>query len=108
MAEFSEVVKQFKRMCKSISAAKCIGGECPMGCEFGCKNIGQCRRIVIEEYDKFEKLVMAWAVKNPEPVYMTWSEWFESLSLGIEIINADKEILAEIAEKLGIEPKEDA
>ena len=111
MAEFSEVIKQFKRMCKSISSAKCTRGECPMGYEFGCENIGQCRKIIIEEYDKFEDLVMAWAADNPEPVYPTWGEWLETMwdvnkynSFGDCVYHTP--IPADIAWKLSIEPKE--
>ena len=119
MTEYSEVIRQFKRMCKSISAAKCTRGECPMGREFGCENIGQCRKIAFERYAEFEKLVMAWAVENPEPVYPTWAEWLMEQGMVFAgnspymkpwfVINQsriEKPIPADIAVKLGLEPKE--
>ena len=125
MAEYIEVIKQFKRLCKSINPAKCTRGECPMGCE----NIGQCRKVAFERPEKFEEQVMAWAAEHPEPVYPTWKEWL--VKLGIVSFDVDfhsildtrpttltntvkayineegsKPIPADIAQKLGIEPKE--
>lgn len=121
MTEYSEVIKQFKRMCKTISAAKCTRGECPMGREFGCENIGQCRKIAFERYAEFEKLVMAWAAEHPEPVYETWGDWFVEQAMlieGYQHATSDAWMAArfrkimhtpipdDIAQKLGIEPKE--
>lgn len=100
MAEYSEVIKQFKRMCKSVSPVQCTRGECPMRCE----NIGQCRKVAVEHPMEFEERVMAWVAKHPEPVYPTLAEWLRSIGLAnhrmIDPIPAD------IAKKLGIEPKE--
>ena len=114
MAEYNEVIKQFKRMCKSVTPMKCTRGECPMGCE----NIGQCRKVAFERPAKFEEQVMTWAAENPEPVYPTWAEWLESKHV-ITVTQIDdytKKVLpafymfspipADIAQKLGIEPKE--
>lgn len=119
MAEYAEVIKQFKRMCKSTTGFECSRGECPvMGYAFGCENIGQCRKIAFERPDAFEGRVMAWAAEHPEPVYPTW--WKYMCMIGV-IPNTlgDKTlgevtienlmgtpIPADIAEKLGIEPKE--
>lgn len=111
MAEYNEVIKQFKRMCKSISPIKCTRGECPMGCE----NIGQCRKIAFEKPAHFAATVMRWAADHPEPVYPTWLEfvkWHKAEGRIEESDNdfvqwmAETSIPAEIAEKLGIEPKE--
>ena len=104
MAEFSEVIKQFKRMCKSISAAKCTRGECSMGREFGCENISQCRKIAFEAYDEFELRVMKWAAEHPV-IYPTWDQWLATQGVR-SYDDLDNHIPADIAEKLGIEPKE--
>ena len=110
MAEYSEVIKQFKRMCKSVTPAKCTRGKCPMGCE----NIGQCRKIAFEQPSCFEDIVMAWAAEHPEPVYPTWKEYFAELYgsgvfgqplMAVGLLCEDH-IPADIAQKLGIEPKE--
>lgn len=108
MAEYSEVIKQFKRMCKSISG-KCARGECPMGCE----NIGQCRKIAFEQPSRFKCTVMTWAANHPEPVYPTWVEWLRQMG----VVPSEQKcfhnwlfdhIPADIAEKLGLQPEEDA
>ena len=100
MAEYTEVIKQFKRMCKSITPIECTRGECPMGLE----NIGQCRKVAFECPEKFEEQVMAWAAKHPEPKYPSWEEYL--CSIGFCSYNSlSKPIPADIAQKLGIEPK---
>ena len=105
MAEYNEVIKQFKRMCKSVTPMKCTRGECPMGCE----NIGQCRKVAFERPAKFEEQVMTWAVEHPEPVYPTWGQYFRRY-YGLEYCKGHEMLLenipADIAQKLGIEPKE--
>ena len=107
MAEFSDVIKQFKRMCKSISPAKCTRGECPMGCE----NIGQCRKVAFERPSDFEQRVMSWAAEHTETIYPTWFEWFKTVISDEEMLQRglcwDMQIPADIAKKLGIEPKEE-
>ena len=110
MAEFSEVIKQFKRMCKSITLMKCTRGECPMGCE----NIGQCRKVAFERPAKFEEQVMSWAAEHPEPVYPSIAKYIEQFgitirrdgSLEADFFKANEPMSADIAQKLGIEPKE--
>ena len=97
MAEYAEVIKQFKRMCKSVTPAKCTRGECPMGCE----NIGQCRKVAFEHPAKFEEQVMSWAAEHPEPVCPTWHEWLDSIG----VYRLYEHIPTDIAQKLGIEPK---
>ena len=86
----------------------------------------------LEEYNdtliaNIEKNVMQWAAEHPEPVYPTWLEWLKSMGvipylMGLVIVrdvdgtfddghvniteNALKEIPADIAQKLGLQPKE--
>lgn len=70
------------------------------------------------DYDKMEQEALQWEADHPEPVYPTWGEWLESA----HIVNPDPDavcsqhllkawyydcyIPADIAQKLGIEPKE--
>ena len=63
-----------------------------------------------------EKEVMAWAAEHPAPVYPTWGEWLMSIGVingvhphgAIDALgNLKQPIPADIAQKLGIEPKED-
>ena len=56
-----------------------------------------------------ERKVMSWAAEHPEPVYPTWREWLSEqgvLSAGGLWEKAFEPIPADIAEKLGIQPKE--
>ena len=119
MAEFQEVMKQAKRMCK----ANCE--ECPLS-----HTVGSICPIAVtgnDEIAEIERIVMGWAKENPEPRYPTWKEWqdtnfpnndalmrpciFESeeyfgcrkLEIGCEEC-MNKPIPADIAEKLGIKP----
>lgn len=109
MAEFKEVMRQWVRARKATasSAEKPVLSVYPL-----------------EEYDNaliadIEKNVMAWAAEHPEPVYPTWAEWLESKQI-ITVTPIDKytkrvlpafymfsRIPADIAEKLGLQPKEE-
>lgn len=130
MAEFVEVARAAKRMCKAYPA--CIG--CPAGGEFedGCAiHLGISNE---NEYAKFENIVMQWAKEHSEPQYPTWDEWQTNTFpgvinqlkpchfvppkerktiAGINCLNIScvecryKPIPADIAKKLGIKPKED-
>ena len=110
MAGFQEVMRQWRRFCKSHSNC----GEC----EFDGKDICGQTHLSDVPYSDMELRIMAWAAEHPEPVYPTWAEWLhdngiildarqhnenEHWLLGIE---AMRPIPADIAQKLGIEPKE--
>lgn len=89
----------------------------------GC-NISQCRKFGFERPREFEQRVMQWAAEHPEPVYPTWGEWFAEqgeLSANwkdLRVVSCSgksstgvigllyNEIPADIAEKLGLQPKE--
>ena len=105
MAEFQEVIKQFKRMCWYYSRDK-VQKSCPMCTSYPNCNIGQCRKIAFEQAAHFAATVMWWAKEHPEPVYPTWYEWLTSIYPAAWALIADKPIPADIAKKLGIEPKE--
>jgi hypothetical protein len=60
-----------------------------------------------------EAIIMVWAAEHPEPVYPIWAEWLKKHGI-IGIDNgrpyvsqrAYDNIPTDIAQKLGIEPKE--
>lgn len=111
MAEFQDVMKQFDRMCWYYQRKR----ECPMGCPMNGVNISQCRKVAFEEPIVTEKTVMAWAAEHPEPVYPTWWSWLINegvIEKGSTYKGAIDQLTmhtipADIAQKLGIEPKED-
>ena len=119
MAEFQEVMAHFKRMCEYNQHKQ----ECPMGCIMSDMNRPQCMREAFEKPKTTEKTIMAWAAEHQEPVYPMWCEWLADKGVvdvarmpvdysgGIvtEIKPSGKmyaRIPADIAQKLGIEPKE--
>ena len=83
MAQFTEVMRQARRMCSSF------GGECSDKCPLNCaiqvetdcyRNLCICVGGGFEEaYKLIEERVMRWAAKHPEPVYPTWREWQRSM-----------------------------
>ena len=118
MAEFLEVWRNHRRMCEAYEDC----GKCPLWTI--------CIRDIFD-YDKLqevERIVMSWAEEHPEPVYPTWEEWL--LDNGVFapdniLINGKSRfymegkpvfsiptkkiydrIPADIAQKLGIQPKE--
>ena len=98
MAEFGEVFTQMKCMCKANNecCAMCdLSGKCPAN-------------EIVENYDagEIEKIVMQWAAEHPGPVYMTWGEYLHTLHNEPSSRELSKPIPTDIAQKLGIEPKE--
>lgn len=59
MAEYQEVVKQFKRMCES-NCSNCH--ECPIE---SYRGFYHCWRWVSEDPEKSEELIMKWAKEHP-------------------------------------------
>lgn len=125
MAQFSEVMRQAKRMCEAFRDGNC--SKCPIG----NANVLECGITVTSEMDceELERRVMQWAAEHPEHVYPSWNEWYKKsfqdayydgnrmcpMIFGDgENCNSesdcdkcrDRPIPAEIAEKLGIKPKE--
>ena len=106
MAEFQDVMKQWRRMCANIPCKKC---EIYDFCEgFPCL-----------DSDRIEGIVTRWDAEHPEPVYPTWFEWLKPFGVvevtkdkaGLMTVMVRPEMLnpipADIAHKLGIEPKEE-
>ena len=123
MSEFTDVMRQAKRMCESFSDGHC--SECPIG----DADALECGITVTSGMDckEVERRVMQWAQEHPETVYPTWAEWQDSTFQDAEIditpctfgsrdrFKCDEKtcheciedpIPADIAEKLGIKPKE--
>ena len=120
MAEFQEVMQQYNRMFEACKQ----GASVPVEASYAN---------AVKQPDLFEEVVMSWAAKHPEPVYPTWGEWLmeqmviaermrpkydytngeytDELERTGEYIALDsemkKQIPADIAEKLGLEPKEE-
>lgn len=119
MAEFQEVCKQWRRMCAHGSEDYACA-DCKM---YSSVDQSVCCGIPDKDEAKIiEGFVMQWAAENPEPVYPTWKEWLEKQRVVVcfdsvsekgtkvkwELTNmSNYPIPAEIAEKLGIKPKED-
>lgn len=121
MAEFTEVMRQARRMCEAFRDGHC--SECPIG----NATVLECGITVTSEMDceEVERRVMQWAQEHPEPVYPTWEEGWKQLfpngidtpcpleygkKYGRDCINLScrsckqRPIPAEVAEKLGIKP----
>ena len=107
MAEFTEVCKQWRRMCDSFGDKACqsyrpCAEQCPVGANPVC---GELREATPDDIQKFEWAVMAWAAEHPEPKYPSWEEYL--CSIGFCSYNSLSEpIPADIAQKLGLKPKE--
>ena len=105
MAEFQEVMKQWVRRCDM-----CPDYDQP------CKMNGLiCNKIIKFPSDTnwqiIEDEIMQWAAEHPEPVYPTWEEYLRNV--GVIPTNQDivqiflkASIPDDIAEKLGLKPKE--
>ena len=127
MAEFQVVAKELERMCNSYHAVsgKCSTDECPLYCEDLCYAQAMVH-VHGDDACNLEKVVMSWAAEHPV-VYPTWLEWMKSMGvipymMGLVTVRDEdgafcdghvnitektlKPIPADIAEKLGIEPKE--
>lgn len=104
---FQEVIRQKKRMCNSVLCCKCdiyrLCGE----------DLSKCQQFINNNPKKAEEVIMSWAAEHPEPMYPTWFEYLYAIS------NPDyfdltefytwmrhTHIPADLAQKLGIEPKE--
>nr|DAH94470.1 MAG TPA: hypothetical protein [Caudoviricetes sp.] len=125
MAEFTDVMEQARRMCATFLDGHC--SECPIG----NANVLECGITVTSEMDceEVERRVMRWAKEHPEHAYPSWNEWYRQnfpaayynskricprIFGGGESCDSendcdkcrDRPIPANIAEKLGIKPKE--
>ena len=114
------VMKDWRRMCKAYTTddESCCDG-CPVVDfrEHGCGAIFEMEDST--DWQRYADAIRAWAAEHPEPVYETWADYISRLVIhdicdgtisGTEttvLTYAMKtHIPADIAKKLGIEPKE--
>ena len=107
MAEFQDVMAGYARMCKYMKQ-DCYDHHCPLAYKNFCTK--PVDSYTAEDIQEAEEIIAKWAAEYPEPVYPTWAQWFRQMEIApfeqkcfhswlLEPIPAD------IAEKLGIEPK---
>lgn len=118
MADFVQVMKDWRRMCSAIQSKN---QKTPF--ESWCRNCPIEKLCVIDTEIKdltdnvfrvIDERIQSWAEENPELVYPTFREWLISIGIigqmSTHSVIADKltmtHIPPDIAEKLGIEPKE--
>lgn len=120
MAEFIEVMRQARRLCDAQRNCS----RCPLRSEEGtyCGGIDTLRD---RDDATTEKTVLAWAAAHPEAVYPSWAEYQDEMfpdhtrkicpmMFGVECLSCNavcedcrnKPMPAEIAEKLGVRPRE--
>lgn len=124
MAEFTEVMRQMKRMC-AAHGGMCKIRNCPMVNGEACRFAADQDDV---DYNEVERIIMAWAAEHPAPRYPSWQEWQNSMFPDAErdispceygsrdrFNCAEKtcdtctgqQIPADIAAKLGIRPMEE-
>lgn len=128
MAEFTEVMRQAQRVCKIYCKLFEACVNCPLD------NKGICMvstHMGITDYAEAECRILDWAAEHPEPVYPTWKDaWVKLFPNACEVPCPRKyfdegcfpificakhdcdrckalPMDPEIAEKLGIRPKEE-
>ena len=120
MADFVQTMKDWRRMCKDRSCDSCnLSGSCNLDPDSW------------SDYDisKIDRKVKIWVAEHPEPVYPTWEEWLQSVGVmessegllrrikgqllidgipayAIPTTKVLEPIPADLAQKLGVEPKE--
>ena len=115
MAEFQEVMRQWGRYCKGYTENHnddCDG--CPFEINGSCNSYAKDNAQYAEQ---IEKHIMSWAAEHTI-VYPTWCEWLTDVGAIPKVISWDEPLVeavydaiqnpipADIAQKLGIEPKE--
>ena len=113
MAEFAKVAHEWVRMCKAYSdAGDCM--KCPMVTNPMCGCMSDDNGASEKEIAKAEADIMSWAADHPEPVYPSFAKYLEQFGIIIrrdgaveaDFFKAHEPMSADIAQKLGIEPKE--
>lgn len=119
MAKFTKVIHEWARMCKMYSntgdSMKCPMATNPIcGCMLDNNGVSN-REISRTEAFKVEVDIMSWAAEHPEPVYPTWYAWLKDMGLTFHDAESSwigfterihHPIPADIAQKLGLKPKE--
>lgn len=101
MAEFVQMMKDWRRMCAK-NHTDCMR-LCPICANPTC---GELAEATDEDIRSAEVKIMAWAAEHPEPVYPTWAEYLIHVYQDVSYARILGETIpADIAQKLGIEPK---
>lgn len=111
MADFVQTMKDWKRMCNAMGQEDeyTACNKCDLRL-FGCPAIYE-KECDDADWNHVEGVVTAWAAEHPV-VYPTWAKYLETLGLysenvGVMVDNLENtRIIPDIAQKLGIEPKE--
>ena len=121
MSDFVQTMMDWRRMCKAYTTddKSCCYG-CPVADfrEHGCGAIFEMEDST--DWERYEGAIREWAAEHPEPVYPTWVEWLVNKGVLLDYmpvptltvkawyggVNAQKPIPADIAQNLGLEPKE--
>ena len=128
MADFVQTMKDWRRMCNNSYCSRSVDGPlygerlCPIAAYHKGTPCDEDPIDWTEDATKqFEEIVMQWAAEHPEPQYPTWGDWFAERGDLIKLwryIRVCSEhgsgvigflynpIPTDIAQKLGIEPKE--
>ena len=110
MADFVQTMKDWRRMCEHCDRNEKIG--CVVN---GNVCAGFCKMKDEIDLEVVEAKVTAWAAEHPEPVYPTWYEWLKDMGLTFHDAESSwigfterihHPIPADIAQKMGIQPKE--
>ena len=105
--DFVQTMKDWRRMCNAYTTddESCCDG-CPVADfrEHGCGAIFEMEDST--DWQRYADAIRAWAAEHPGPVYPAWRTWLtEKYDFDLrEIMYAP--IPADIAQKLGIAPKE--
>lgn len=60
----------------------------------------------MKDWRRLCRAMAVWGAENPEPVYPSWHEYLTDMYLATWNMIKDKPIPNDIAEKLGVKPKE--
>ena len=89
MSEFSKAMHEWHRMCDYFfngTEWTCYE-DCPLYVYKICSESTEKYTVPLEMAqelaDEIEQTIMIWAKENPEPVYPTFAEWLNSISVAI-------------------------
>ena len=112
MAEFVQMMKSWKRMCNTMSTCD----ECPLF-DISCWGVQPDQ--LDDDFEEREKIIEKWNKEHPQPQFPTWEEWLveQGILQSYYVGGTGKYVYTmsdfgcspiqdDIAEKLGIQPKE--
>lgn len=118
MAEFADIMRHYRRFCEERSRIAAENNydyhckNCPLEHNDVCSTFAA--GYTDEGVAEFEVFLTKWAEEHPEPVYPTWYEYLwhndepsdYTQVAGFYAWMRSKNIPADIAQKLGLKPKE--